>query len=126
MVFEFEGFPSETRLASILESLGAPVSFEKAGFVGNFPESNAFFVFTNNPSLEEIATDQMQPLGWEIGARLAVHCPVSLLEESAKELESLIAEMDKTLKARFLFSFQYESVYAVRDRELLVYKRMIE
>lgn len=34
--------------------------------------------------------------------------------------------MTAAISARFLLSFQYESVYAVRDKELVVYKKMIE
>ncbi|BBP70402.1 hypothetical protein PHLH6_24060 [Pseudomonas sp. Seg1] len=32
----------------------------------------------------------------------------------------------KVITTRFSLSFQYESIYTVRDRELLTYKRMIE
>jgi hypothetical protein len=126
MVFEFEGFPSVEKLLSVLESLGAYVKIEDPGFVGSFSESNAFFVYSKNSSLEEIATDQENPLGWEVGARLVVHCPIGALAESAKELDDFMDALVSAVDTRFLLSFQYESICAVRDRDLLVYKKIIE
>lgn len=126
MVFEFESCPPVEKLLSVLGAQGAFVKVEDPGFVGNFSISNAFFVYSQNSSLEEIGTDQEVPLGWKVGARLVVHCPIDSLAESAKELNDFMLEVVKAVECRFLLSFQYESIYAIRDRDLVVYKKMIE
>lgn len=126
MVFEFEGYPRVEQLVDVLGVLGASVDVENSEFSGSFPESNAFFVYTQHATLEDIGTYQENPLGWKIGARLIVHCPISTLAESAKELDEFMAALVAGMNNRFLLSFQYESIYAVRDHDLVVYKKMIE
>jgi hypothetical protein len=126
MVFEFEGHPPVEKIKNVLATMGASLELESSGFSGSFSESNAFFVYSDYPCLEGIATDQADPLGWMIGARLVVHCPISTLEESAHELDRFMAEVTAAMETRFLFSFQYESIYAVRDHELVIFKKMIE
>ncbi|MDB6446960.1 hypothetical protein PII47_26550 [Pseudomonas sp. 21TX0197] len=76
--------------------------------------------------MEEIAADQVKPLGWKVGSRLVVHCPISALAESAEELDAFMSMLVSAVDVGFLLSFQYESIYAIKNRELLVYKRMIE
>ena len=126
MVFEFEGFPSVKKILSVLGALGAYVKVEGTGFSGGFSKSNAFFVYSQNEFLEEIAADQVKPLGWKVGSRLVVHCPISALAESAEELDAFMSMLVSAVDVGFLLSFQYESIYAIKNRELLVYKRMIE
>jgi hypothetical protein len=126
MVFEFEGYPRVEQLVDVLGELGASVDVEISHFSRNFPESNAFFVYTQHATLEDIGTDQANPLGWKIGARLIVHCPIRTLAESAQELDDFMAALVRGMNNRFLLSFQYESIYAVRDHDLVVYKKMIE
>ena len=55
-----------------------------------------------------------------------MHCPISALAESAEELDAFMSMLVSAVDVRFLLSFQYESIYAIKNRELLVYKRMIE
>jgi hypothetical protein len=128
MVFEFEGNPSVEQLQSVVLAVGASVEVEESGFSGAFSQSNAFFVYSQYPFLEDIAAEHehIGSLGWKVGATLVVHCPIDSLAESAKELDGFIAALVDLTDIRFVLSFQYESVYAVRDRNLVIYKKIID
>lgn len=52
---------------------------------------------------------------WEVGMSGAFHCPVGFLFESAADIKLFLTELSSDTVFRFVLSFQYESLYTVRD-----------
>ncbi|UKE61958.1 hypothetical protein [Xanthomonas graminis] len=81
---------------------------------GNFKKSNAYFVFSLDDGEADIEAEGAVG-GWKVGARAAFHCPIGSLAESWGEIKEYMFALKKFCKNRFVISFQYEKIYAVRE-----------
>ncbi|MEF3063099.1 hypothetical protein V4C85_25130 [Ralstonia solanacearum] len=105
----------------ILRQMQFEVSEERDDCVrGNFPESNMFAVF-------KLVTDEreMAPRtegadfarGWRIGVRANFYYVMSNFDKCGREMREFLSRINGGADAYFLFYFQMEKIYAIKDRD---------
>ncbi|EIK94561.1 hypothetical protein PMM47T1_20758 [Pseudomonas sp. M47T1] len=126
MNLEIESGVSIEKLASIFRQIGQDGTIEGGLLTGNFSDSNAFFTFFCPPAAVDVSAEGLD-VCWQAGLVGAIHCPVSFLVEAQADIAALLVALEKETAARFVLSFQYETIYAVRDEVGLVFhKSMLE
>ena len=86
------------------------------GFSGNFPESNMYFYFSEERSDTVLrAEDWHEPAQWEVKMRMVFYYVISSLDRCSEQLHQFISLLSQFCSAKFVLSFQYEKVVAVRD-----------
>ncbi|UCJ18871.1 hypothetical protein K5Q02_11110 [Pseudomonas sp. MM211] len=114
MSLEVESGISMRGISSVLSKFGAKISVDGDGVSGNFEGSNAYFVFRECHGFEEVVTEEIN-VSWGVGVRGAFHCPGNLLAESYDDIKRFLSFLAERESCRFILSFQYESIYAIRD-----------
>lgn len=114
MSLEIESGISMNDVAWVLSEVGAELCADSDGVSGNFDASNTYFVFRECRELGEVVTEGVN-VNWAVGVRGAFHCPVDSLAESADDIKRFLNVLAEKKICRFILSFQYESVYAIRD-----------
>lgn len=114
MNLEIESGFALDEISQILSDFGAELCVDSDGVSGNFRLSNAYFVFRDSNGLDEVVTEGVA-VNWVVGVRGAFHCPIDSLEASASEIKLFLNFFSEKKGCRFILSFQYESVYAIRD-----------
>ena len=115
MSLEIEEGISFHAISSTLSKVGAGYTVEHEYLTGNFDCSNCYFVFRcvcpHDVAAEGIVAS------WKVSVRGAFHVPISTLSESSKEIQGFLVGLSMETELRFILSFQYESIYAVRDEQ---------
>lgn len=125
MSVEIESVISILDISLALSEVGAEFVLDKEGVSGNFKKSLAYFVFSECEHYENVVTDGAN-VAWLVGARGAFHCRIDHLSESSDDIKQFLYISSEMINCRFFFSFQYESVYAIRDETGLHYlKEMV-
>lgn len=88
---------------------------DKDTVTGNFPKSNMYFVFSDVNEDTSIATDDASDMQWKVGSRMVFHYVTSTFDECSSGLHQFLLKLTELSKAHFILSFQYETLYAVRD-----------
>lgn len=101
-------------IASILSAAAIEYCVGASDVTGNFTRSNTFFVFHENSGFHDVAAEGIDA-EWKVGVRGAFHCPTSALAESSEDIRYLLLRLFEMSSSRFVLSFQYESIYVVRD-----------
>ncbi|MBH3361378.1 MULTISPECIES: hypothetical protein [Pseudomonas] len=114
MSLEIESGIALGEISQVLSEFGADVCSESDGVSGNFEISNTYFVFCECDGLSEVVTEGAN-LSWNVGVRGAFHCPIDSLAASANEIKHFLSFLSEKKTCKFILSFQYESVYAIRD-----------
>lgn len=114
MSLEVESGISMEALSLVLSKAGAECSVDSEFVSGNFKRSNAYFVFNECHDFHEVVADGVS-VNWSVGVRGAFHCPASTLVESSNDIKNFLIFLADMEDCRFVLSFQYETVYAIRD-----------
>lgn len=114
MSLEIETGTSINEISWVLSEVGAEHCVDSDGLSGNFDVSNTYFVFRECHGLDEIVTEGVS-VSWAVGIRGAFHCQVDSLAESSDDIKRFLTALSEKKSCRFILSFQYESVYAIRD-----------
>ncbi|WP_052493793.1 MULTISPECIES: hypothetical protein [Pseudomonas] len=126
MSLEVESGASLGVLSEILCFMGASFEISETHVIGNFEISNCYFVFRRLQASESI-TAEGAGLGWCVGIGGAFHCRADVLSESWADIKSFLVNLSKRIELGFVLSFQYESIYAIRDGGDVVFvKQMVE
>lgn len=109
---------------NILEGKSKIFEAEENILLGNLAKSNARFVFKKvNDVSHPFAGEECYK--WNVSIRGSFTCQYESLEEVAQELEFILRELDLLCAANFVFSFQYESIFAEKkDGTFFVYKNL--
>ena len=125
MSLEIEEGVSFDELSLVLCSMG-DCSVDAKHLIGNFRYSNCYFVFRYVFPSDDVATDGVL-VDWKVGVRGAFHCSIEMLAECSEDIKMFLENFSKEFDFKFVFSFQYESVYAWRDEFGMSFlKSMIE
>lgn len=87
---------------------------------GNFPKSKIFAVFKRVSNINE-----MKPRtegadfarDWEIGVRANFYYVMSKYDECSADMHEFLRKLNNKSDAYFIFSFERERIYAVKDNE---------
>lgn len=116
MSLEIEEGISFDAIFSVLSKVGAGFKVEQEYLTGNFDCSNCYFVFRRVFPHDDVAAEGVEA-SWKVSVRGAFHAPISSLSESSKDIQDFLVGLSMETELRFVLSFQYESVYAVRDEQ---------
>ncbi|KAA8697455.1 hypothetical protein [Pseudomonas caricapapayae] len=114
MNLEIEVGISFKEIASVLSVMGAEHAIENGYLTGNFKYSGVYFVFRCFSSPEDVAAEGVN-VDWEAGMSGAFHCPIKYLLESSEDIKSFLTKLSIETDFKFVLSFQYESLYVIRD-----------
>ncbi|MFV3404170.1 hypothetical protein ACNFIC_09450 [Pseudomonas sp. NY15463] len=116
MSLEIATGTSMQEIGSVLSGVGAEVCIDNDDLSGNLGASNTYFVFRKCHELEQVVTEGVS-VSWAVGVRGAFHCPVDSLAQGSSDIKRFLTDLSEKNQCYFIFSFQYESVYAVRDED---------
>ena len=114
MNLEVEVGVSFEEIASVLSIMGAEHAVESDYLTGNFKSSGVYFVFRYFNIPEDVAAEGVD-VDWKAGMSGAFHCPIKYLLESSEDIKFFLSELSIETAFKFVLSFQYESLYAIRD-----------
>lgn len=124
MCLEVEEGCSLDLVKSILEKKSRTIEVGKNVLIGNLAESNARFIFKD-------VADSSHPFAgegcyqWKVSVRGSFSCQYESLKEVAQELESILKELNMLCAANFVFSFQYESIFAEKkEGSFFIYQNL--
>ncbi|WP_353327112.1 hypothetical protein [Chitiniphilus shinanonensis] len=115
MSLELEEGTDIKEVASVLASMDAQYEVEDFYLTGNFKKSNCYFVFREFPNSEDVVVDGVAEI-WRVGMNGAFHCSSALLLECSEDIKLFLLKFSAKSSSRFALSFQYESLYVLRDR----------
>lgn len=114
MNLEIEVGVSFEEIASVLSVMGAEHAIESGYLTGNFKYSGVYFVFRCFSTPEDVAAEGVD-VDWKAGMSGAFHCPIKYLLESSEDIKSFLTKLSIETDFKFVLSFQYESLYVIRD-----------
>lgn len=114
MNLEIEVGISFEEIASVLSVMGAEYAIESGYLTGNFKYSGVYFVFRCFSTPEDVAAEGVN-VDWKAGMSGAFHCPIKYLLESSEDIKSFLTKLSIATDFKFVLSFQYESLYVIRD-----------
>ena len=113
-------------IESVFSTVSAEYTIEDGYLKGNFKYSNAYFVFRCFSAPDDVAAEGANA-NWKVGMSGAFHCPASSLLEGSIDIKSFLTALAVETDFKFVLSFQYESLYVVRDESGIVFlKSMID
>lgn len=102
---------------------------EEYGFSGEFPDSNVTFdVFEEEKSTlgaEVIAGNAKRECNWIVGIRVRFRYVNETYEACVADLKAFVLRLASLATARFVLSFQFETIYAIRDGEGLCFVKAL-
>lgn len=122
MNLEIESGVSIEELVSIFRKIGQESTIEGGLLTGNFSDSDAFFTFFYPPAAVDVSAEGLN-VRWQAGLVGAIHCSIGFLAGAQADITALLVALEKETAARFILSFQYETIYAVRDELGLVFHK---
>lgn len=121
MFIELECGASLSCVTHVLSTLAISVEQGESSIEGTFPVSRGFFYFEKVFPARAIVSEGYEG-GWLVGLMGAFHCPVHELEQNWNEIKCFMETLARQCKARFVLSFQYESVFAYNDGGAMIYE----
>lgn len=114
MNLEIEEGISFSDISRVLFSVDAECDFENGYLVGNFKKSNAYFVFNLFGEPVSIVAEGVDD-NWMVGMTGAFQCAIEYLSECSEDIILFVEKLSKNTDYKFVLSFQYESLYVVRN-----------
>lgn len=115
MFLEIERGAELQGIALALAGVGVHPDAQEQSVSGFFADSNCQFIFQYDSSPEEVLADLVE-VDWIVGIRGSFHYRASDLHSSWKDIVKFIKSYADSQPFCFLLSFQFETIYAVRDR----------
>lgn len=113
MFIEIEAGAILGEVRSVLASLSANFEEREEGFSGFFPDSNCYFVFNYDSEPKDIVVEGVE-VSWTVGVRGGFHYRADNLHSSWQDIVRLMRAYSSYHSHRFILSFHYETIYAVR------------
>ena len=114
MVLEIESGVTLDDVAYTLRSLGLPSDVDQNIWAGLLPGCRCAFGFKQHAVPLALGARGMQ-VEWSVGLTITFHFRAAHMLRSLHEIYRLIEVFAKQHRYRFVLSFQYERIYAVRD-----------
>ena len=114
MVLEIESGVTLDDVAATLWSLNLPSEVGRNIWGGLLPGCRCGFGFKLHPVPLEVGVRGME-VDWRVGLTMTFHFRAAHMLRSLHEIYRLIEVFAAQHRHRFVLSFQYERVYAVRD-----------
>jgi hypothetical protein len=117
MDLEADGLLNKEVILRVLDQLEVTNIVEtENGFSGNFPESNMYF-YCSDECTDSIlrAEDRGGPVQWEVKMRMVFYYVIASLNLCSEQLHQFLSLLSQSGSAKFVLSFQYEKVLAIRD-----------
>lgn len=119
MFVEIDDRLTKETLVKIFDRLGVKsIANEEYGFSGEFPESGmSFDVFQEGKANlgPQLISEGGEALGWNVSTRIKFRYLNDNFDQCNADLKSFIVELAGDTAAHFLLSFQFETIYAIRD-----------
>lgn len=122
MALEIQVGATLESIASTLSSLGESGSLGDTRLDANFESSGCQFSVRSLEQPEGVVAEGCS-MSWKVGLRGAFHCRGSNLSESWVDIKLFLQGLSLNIEFGFVLSFQYESIYAIRDSDGLSFKR---
>ncbi|MDO7895297.1 hypothetical protein [Pseudomonas citrulli] len=122
MFLEIESGATLGTIQHVVQNIANTVTVGKNSLEGYFSASNGFFYFEMLEPPSTVSAEGCM-VDWLVGVMGAFHCPLHELEQSWREIRHVMEELSLVSSARFVFSFQYDSVYALNEGHGVVYKK---
>ena len=122
MSLEIESGATLDEIAEALTSIGERYDVDAVKLDFTFKNSGCNFSIRRLSCPEGVVAEGAN-LNWRVGLRGAFNCRVSNMEDSWNDIKIFLRELYWTTRYYFVLSFQYESVYVVRNREGLSFVR---
>jgi hypothetical protein len=74
-----------------------------------------FLAYVENPPSEIVTEGLPQPKDWLVGMRVSFQYRSAGYDSAMRAVRSFVENMASRAQAEFILSFQYDSVYAIRD-----------
>lgn len=114
MWIEIETGASIQGISSTLAAMDTqmePIDGDVSGF---FNRSHCQFMFRYDASPEEVLVDVVE-VDWRVGVRGSFHYRADSLHESWEDISESVRCYAASQPFKFILSFQFETLYAVRD-----------
>ncbi|MHA7681878.1 hypothetical protein [Cupriavidus sp. PET2-C1] len=110
---------SKDEVLDLLREMRFEISQEDTdGVRGNFPRSNIFAVakWVSDPNEMAPRTEGADfAATWKIGVRANFYYVMSNYDECSADMHEFLARLNEKYDAYFIFSFEKEKIYAVKD-----------
>lgn len=114
MFMEVEQGATLGDIKDVLRSLAVEFGEESEVLSGFFEESNCHFVFKCDSLPEDLVVEGAQ-VNWSVGLRGAFHYRANNLHSSWLDIVHFMRSYSHAQPCRFVLSFHYETIYAIRD-----------
>ena len=114
MFLEIECGASLDGVRYVLSGLEESFDCEPNRIFGTFRESNCYFVFEECAGPQDLVAEGLS-VEWQVGVRAGFHYRADNLLSSWGDMVKFISSYAGLQPFRFVLSFQYEELYAVRD-----------
>jgi hypothetical protein len=112
---------SKDEVLDVLRGMKFEISQEgRDGVRGNFPASNMFAVvkWVSDPNEMAPKTEGADfAKNWKIAVRASFYYVLSNYDECSAEMNKFLSNLNNICDAYFIFSFEKEKIYAVKDGE---------
>lgn len=114
MMLELDQYASKNMIRDVLGRSGVDICMDADDRIdGNFPRSNMFVSFESVKSGRLKAENY--PVDWFVGAEILFTYVISRFDECGAQLHDFLQTLSDATPLKWVLSFQYESVCAVRD-----------
>ena len=114
MMLELDQYASKRVIRDVLSRSDVDVCLETNERIdGNFPHSNMFFSFESVKNGRLKAEDYS--VDWSVGGEVVFAYVISRFDECSQQLHDFLRTLSDATPSKWVLSFQYESVCAVRD-----------
>lgn len=114
MFIEVEQGASLGDIEAVLKSFSVEFEDQSDVLSGYFDGSNCHFVFKYDAELKSVVAEGVQVL-WCVGLRGAFHYRADNLHSSWRDIVRFMRSYSDAQPYRFVLSFHYENLYAMRD-----------
>lgn len=114
MMLELDELASKQMIRDALILSGVDICMETDDRIdGNFPRSNMFVSFESVKDGRLKAEDYS--VDWLVGGKVVFAYVISRFDECSAQLHDFLQTLSDATQSKWVLSFQYESVCAVRD-----------
>jgi len=114
MWIEIETGASIQSVSSTLAAMDTQMETIDGDVSGFFNRSHCQFMFRYDASPEEVLVDVVE-VDWRVGVRGSFHYRADSLHESWEDISEFVRCYAASYPFKFILSFQFETLYAVRD-----------